>query len=168
MVAFDSTILSILLFPDATLNHAGQVVPDAKERVESLVKDLESRKERILIPAPALCEVLVTKGVEVNTVLEKLRTHSLIRIGDFDQRAAIELALQLREAINSRDAREGCNVTKSKMKFDRQIVAISIVNGAKVLYSDDRQVKVFAETCGLQVVRVIDIDSPHTQTPLPF
>jgi hypothetical protein len=74
MVAFDSTILSILLFPDAELHQGGKAVEHTRERVDGLVRELGSAKEQILIPAPALCEVLVTEGVDAQDVLTTLRS----------------------------------------------------------------------------------------------
>ena len=49
------------------------------------------------------------------------------------------------------------NSTWAKVKFDRQIVAIALVEGASAIYSDDRGVKVFGEIAGLRVVRIPDL-----------
>lgn len=168
MVAFDSTILSLLLFPDAALHQGGKAVEHARERVAGLVRELESAKEQILVPAPTLCEVLATEGIDVQGVLATLRSSAFIRIGDFDERAAVELAARLRAAINAGDPREGVRITKSAMKFDRQIIAISLVNGARVLYSDDDGVEKFAAGCGLAVKRVPDLPVPAVQADFPF
>ena len=170
MVAFDSTILSLLLFPDAELQQGeqGKLVEHARERVMGLVRELEAAKEQVLVPAPALCEVLVTEGVDVQDVLTTLRSSSFIRIGDFDERAAMELAMRLRAAIKAGDPREGMQITKSAMKFDRQIVAIALVNGARVLYSDDAGVEKFASSCELAIKRVADLPVPAFQSGLPF
>jgi hypothetical protein len=46
MVALDSTILSILLFPDAELHEGGKAVEHTRERVDGLVRELESAKEQ--------------------------------------------------------------------------------------------------------------------------
>jgi hypothetical protein len=54
------------------------------------------------------------------------------------------------------------------MKFDRQIVAIALVSGASVLYSDDDGVVKFAAACGLAVKRVTDLPVPASQQALPF
>ena len=62
MVAFDNTILSLLMFPDAELQQGGQTVEYAQERVLGLVKKLELAHELIVVPAPALAELLVTEG----------------------------------------------------------------------------------------------------------
>jgi hypothetical protein len=47
MVAFDNTILSLLLFPDADLQQGpgGETVEFARERVPGLVKELEAARE---------------------------------------------------------------------------------------------------------------------------
>jgi hypothetical protein len=52
------------------------------------------------------------------------------------------------------------------MKFDRQIVAIALVNGARVLYSDDEGVERFASSCGLATKRVTDLPVPASQRDL--
>jgi hypothetical protein len=54
------------------------------------------------------------------------------------------------------------------MKFDRQIVAISLVCGARVLYSDDDGVAKFAAACGSAVKRVTDLPVPASQQALQF
>jgi hypothetical protein len=89
-------------------------------------------------------------------------------VESFDERAAVELAMRLRDARRAGDQREGLPITKSAMKFDRQIVAIALVSGATVLYSDDDGVAKFAAGCGLAVKRVADPPVPASQQPLPF
>ena len=89
-------------------------------------------------------------------------------MGSFDERAAVELAMRLREARRAGDQPEGLAINKNATKFDRQIVAISLVRGADVLYSDDTAVAKFAEGCGLQVKRISDIPVPATQQRLNF
>jgi hypothetical protein len=170
MVAFDNTILSLLIFPDAELRQGsdGLKVEHARERVIGLVEGIEDAREQVLVPTPALCELLVTEGADVPDVLTTLRGSAYIRVESFDERAAVELAMRLRDARRAGDQREGLPITKSAMKFDRQIVAIALVSGATVLYSDDDGVAKFAAGCGLAVKRVADLPVPASQQPLPF
>jgi predicted nucleic acid-binding protein len=170
MVAFDNTILSLLIFPDADLRQGneGQKVEHARERVAGLVQSVEDAREQVLVPTPVLCELLVTEGADVQDVLTTLRGSAYIRVESFDERAAVELAMRLRDARRAGDQREGLPITKSAMKFDRQIVAIALVSGASVLYSDDDGVAKFAAGCGLAVKRVADLPVPASQQPLPF
>ena len=145
--AFDNTILSLLIFPDADLRqgNSGTKVEYAHERVLGLVREIEAARGQVIIPAPALSELLVTEGADMKDVLATLSGKSFIRIESFDERAAVELAVRLREARTAGDQREGLPITKNAMKFDRQIVAIAKVNGASVIYSDDDGVAKFAE-----------------------
>jgi predicted nucleic acid-binding protein len=170
MVAFDNTILSLLIFPDAELRQGsdGLKVEHARERVIGLVEGIEDAREQVLVPTPVLCELLVTEGADVQDVLTTLRGSAYIRVESFDERAAVELAIRLRDARGAGDQREGLPITKSAMKFDRQIVAIALVSGATVLYSDDDGVAKFAAGCGLAVKRVADLPVPASQQPLPF
>ncbi len=170
MVAFDNTILSLLIFPDAELRQgsAGQKVEYGRERVFGLVQQIEDAGDQVVVPAPALSELLVTDGTDMQDVLTTLRGSSFIRIESFDERAAVELAMRLRDARKAGDQRDGLCITKDAMKFDRQIVAIALVCGASVLYSDDEGVAKFAAACGLAVKRVIDLPVPLSQQALPF
>ena len=168
MVAFDNTILSLLMFPDAVLQQGGQTVEYAQERVLGLVKKLELAHELIVVPAPALAELLVTDGVDVQFVLTKLRGSAYLRIDSFDERAAVELAMRLRRARQVGNQRDGLSITKNAMKFDRQIVAIALVSGSRTLYSDDQGVAKFAAGCGLEVKHVSDLPVPASQTGFQF
>jgi len=170
MVAFDNTILSLLIFPDAELRQGveGRKVEHARERVLGLVQKLEEAGDQVIVPAPALSELLVTEGVDIQDVLTTLRGSAFIRIESFDTRAAVELALRLRDARKAGDQREGLPITKTAMKFDRQIVAIALVNAATVLYSDDEGVAKFAAGCGLPVKRVVDLPVPAWQGSFQF
>jgi hypothetical protein len=170
MVAFDNTILSLLIFPDAELRQGseGQKVEHARERVLGLVLQIEEARDQVIVPAPALSELLVTEGADVQDVLTTLRSSAYIRIESFDERAAVELAMRLRDARKAGDQREGIPIAKGAMKFDRQIVAIALVSGATILYSDDDGVAKFAAGCGLVVKRVGDLPVPASQQSFPF
>ena len=143
-------------------------VEHARERVLGLVRQLEEAGDQVIVPAPALSELLVTEGVDIQDVLTTLRGSAFIRIESFDTRAAVELALRLRDARKAGDQREGLPITKTAMKFDRQIVAIALVNAATVLYSDDEGVAKFAAGCGLPVKRVVDLPVPAWQGSFQF
>jgi hypothetical protein len=168
MIAFDNTILSVLLFPDAEVNEGEDAKPveRARERVNALVQEIADAGEQVLVPSPALAEVLATPDCDIEEVLSTLRVSAFIRIGDFDQRAAVELALRLRAAVAAGDIRGGVKTTKTQMKFDRQIVAIALTNGARVLYSDDDGVRKFGEGSGLKVKRTSELPIPAIQQDL--
>ena len=47
------------------------------------------------------------------------------------------------------------------MNFDRQIVAVAKVNGAKVIYSDDKTLNTFAKRLGIESVSSWDLPAPR-------
>jgi hypothetical protein len=53
-----------------------------------------------------------------------------------------------------------------KVKFDRQIVAISKLHGAHTIYSDDRDIRSIAEDIGIKVISCWELDLPVSKTPL--
>ena len=76
MVAFDNTVLSLLIFPDAE-QHQGReavLVEHARERVIGLVQSIEDERERVVVPSPALAELLVTENADVQDILTTLAT----------------------------------------------------------------------------------------------
>ena len=98
---------------------------------------MEQKRERIIVPTPALSEVLVHANDAVASYLEVLNNTSRFRIAPFDQRAAIELAAITREGPLGQSLRVGASSTRTSLKFDRQIVAIARVEGETTIYSDD-------------------------------
>lgn len=163
MVAFDSTFLSLLFSSKSnapTDESTGQPVPKCKERISFLVETLEKSREKIIIPTPALCELLSIVEESAADYLSEINSSSVFRIVPFGQRAAIELANIRRQATAGGDKRAGSSSTWAKVNFDRQIVAIAKVEGAHAIYSDDRDVKSFAEDLEMQVLRVVDLPQP--------
>jgi len=71
---------------------------------------------------------------------------------------------------NRGDKRGGTEGTWAKVKFDRQIIAIAKVHRVSAIYSDDKDVKAWAEQHGIRVVRLEDIELPPelAQRSLPF
>jgi hypothetical protein len=53
-----------------------------------------------------------------------------------------------------------------KVKYDRQIVAISKVHKVHTIYSNDDHVRVIAENLGIKVVPCWELPLPPSDTPL--
>ncbi len=171
MVSFDAGYLSLILHPNAKPpNDPGTKKPVVKvnERMEKLIDDLDTANERIIIPAPALSEFLVLAGNDGPQYLADLMNLPRIYVQPFDERAAIELAA-MEIAARSKGSKRLPASNQSpwqKVKFDRQIVAISKLHGAHCLYSDDADVKNIAEDVGIKVVPCWELDLPLSKTPL--
>jgi predicted nucleic acid-binding protein len=171
MVSVDAGILSLLLHPTARPPldpTTGKPLVKAQERIEQLIDDLESAKERVIIPAPALSEFLVLAGASGPQYLSEIALQSNLYIQPFDQRAAVELAAMELGARTKGHKRHPAPTTTpwQKVKLDRQIVAISKLHGARYLYSDDGDVRSIAEDVGIKVISSWELSAPKSKTPL--
>lgn len=160
-VAFDNTMLSILLNPNCRvpLDSEGAPVSLAKERAQSVVVELEKARRKIILPAPACAELLTAIGPEAAAYISIVSRSRLFEIASFCARCASELAILNRGTFKTNDDRNGAEPYQ-KIKVDRQIIAICRVYGVTELYSDDIGLRNRAVMCGITVIRTEDIPLP--------
>lgn len=176
MVVFDSSVLLLVLDSAAKApidSATGACVHNAAKRIDHLIGCLSADREKIIIPTPVLSEVLVHAGAAMQRYLEILNGQASFRIAPFDQKAAIEAALVTSDAIKRGGHRiDAANPdsSKTKIKFDRMIVAIAKVEGAHTVYSDDDDVHSYATRAGLKAFRTAELDLPpeELQSSLDF
>jgi len=166
MVVFDTSIILLSIRPDVNppINKVtGKPVDYAKERVDGLIEKLDKEKTKIIIPTPALSELLVRAGGDAAAILSDIQKSPIFKIVPFDNRAAIEVSLMTRQAIDKGNKRGAASkdCTWAKVKYDRQIIAIAKVNGATTIYSDDGDILAHANNDHLNVIRLIDIPIPQ-------
>lgn len=170
MVVIDATMLMPLMRPDIPVPAAKDGTPIArvKDRIDYLVKNLEKQKTKIIVPTPALSEVLVRAGAEASEkIIEHLQKFAVFRIEPFDTKAAIEVAAMTRDLLSSRERKRGTSsVTWAKIKFDRQIVAIAKVCNATTIYSDDGDIKSIAARVGIKVQGLAELPLPPEDAQL--
>lgn len=163
MVLLDATTLLLFLSPTAAVPIdplTNLPIEHAYKRVEHLVKTLEAKRTRILIPTPAMSEVLVRAGNAGKAYVQRIERSSIFRFVSFDMRAAIEVALMTKDALDSGNKRGEADGTWAKIKYDRQIVAIAKVNGVEAIYSDDSNVISFAARHDIPVIRLCECPIP--------
>lgn len=166
MVVFDSSILLLVLDPKARPPvdpDTGKPIDRAADRIEYLIDTLNNDQQKIIIPTPVLSEVLVNAGDAMQKYIQIINNQSVFRIASFDQKAAIEAALAHKDAMDRGGLRidtASPDATKTKIKFDRQIVAIAKAEGAEAVYSDDDDVIGYAQRSGIKAYRTIDLDLP--------
>jgi hypothetical protein len=135
MVGIDETTLSLILHPEARppkdpATH--KLVERVSDRIEKLLEDLDAESERIVLPTPALCEFLVLAGRQGPEYLDKIKEMKTFLVKPFDEMAAIELAAIEYEARSAGNKRGTVAAPWTKVKFDRQIVAITKATDANV------------------------------------
>ena len=152
-VVFDSSFLIPLLDPKV------KGVGDIDARLDFLVRSLDKTRTKIIVPTPALCEVLIGANDAAPQYLDIINRSSRFKIVPFGTRAAVEAAAAHREALRAGDKKEG-SASWLKVKFDRQIVAIAKVEGATVIYSNDDDIRRFSARDGLEVIGLESLPRP--------
>ena len=167
-VAFDNTFLTLLLDPASQVRPnpvTGATTLYMPARINSLIDDLTGRGEKLIIPAPAIAEVMC-KVAPPSEVIAKLGSYKCIEPYAFDQKCALtlgELSQQFGMAI--KEARALNEWARQRVKVDMQIVAVALTYGAETLYTDDNSQTTFAELCGLKVIHTweLPINDTHKQ-----
>lgn len=162
MVVFDATMLLLFLRPSSgqPVDSTGAPIAQVQQRIAHLLQRLERARTRIVIPTPALSEVLVRAGAAAPQIVETLNRSAVFKIVPFDALAAIEAAIMTRAAIDSGDKRAGSDATWAKIKFDRQIVAIAKVIRATAIYSDDSDVRTIGAAQDITVIGLAELPLP--------
>lgn len=160
-VVLDSNVLLQAfgnLKPGSTLfdPRTGVAVTRATARAEALIATIDAHKGNILIPTPVLTELFIGLGAgQVQGMLETIKSLSCFEIVGFDELAAIECARMVTEQeIKNLDPA----ASKAKLRFDRQILAIALANNADEVWTHDKQLLAKAESLGVRVKSLADID----------
>lgn len=166
MIVFDANFL--IFFLDPKLNKGKKSDP----RIDYLISVIEKTNDRIVIPTPALSELMVGADGAISDYLEIIHASKFFRIEPFGERAAIELATMTRVAIAMGRKRGAAaeDAPWAKVKFDRQILAIARVVGATTIYSNDGDLVELSKEVGTPALRLEDLRYPPVppQTELEF
>jgi hypothetical protein len=173
MVVFDATMILLAMRPDVAppIDEAtGKPVEYVKERIDALIKRLDKEKVKIIVPSPALSEMLVRAGDETASLINTIQKSSVFSIEDFDTLAAIEVAMMTQQAKKDGNKRGDSDNIWAKVKYDRQIVSIAKVHRATAIYSDDSDLRSLGKTFKIDVIRLADLPVPtdSTQGVLPL
>lgn len=172
-VVFDSTFLLLLIDevaappkpPQSSLKPA-----DARDRIRYALEVLDKAGAVAIIPTPVLAELLAGGESEISAILRVLQNAGRFRIAPFDQRAAIECGLMIRQALRSARASDRARGPKATIKFDSQIISIAKTEEAKTIYSDDVELQKRSRAFGIETLGVWDLPArpvdPQGRLPL--
>jgi hypothetical protein len=132
-----------------------------------LIKTLTAEKQRVMIGTPVLAEYLVKAGADKDKRFQAITKSPVFSVASFDTMAAVECA-----ALEDKDIPKPRLVpggeTKAKVKFDRQIIAIALVRGAKTIYTGDDGLASRARRSGLKAIMTWEIPLPPVDAQLPL
>lgn len=133
-------------------------------RLDHLLESVAKADGVLVLPTPAIGELLVRTDQGTSAWLGALQKRSVVRVAPFDLRAATECAMIHRLAVKAGGKRHG---TKSgehyqKIKVDRQIAAIARVAGSDLLVTDDDNLIAVAQFIGMQVTRPSQLELPSS------
>ena len=161
MVVFDANFL--IFFLDSKIK--GGV--GSNLRIDHLVATIQKTGDRIIVPTPALSELLVRADAAGPQYLAIIARTKYFRVVEFGQRAAVEAAALTREAIANGSKRGATPDSDwAKVKFDRQIVAIARVEGAKSIYTNDLQLATHARVADLEAISLDELPEPSVPPQL--
>ena len=160
-VGFDNTMLSILLNPNGRIPHdeSNRPLVMPKRRAEYLVEGLARSRQKIIIPTPAVAELLTAIGPDAQQYFDIIARSRLFEVASFDSRCAIELAFLNRDVFASGDPKNR-DEAYQKIKIDRQIIAIFKVAGVEDLYTDDGGLARRAKLCGMNPIATWQLGLP--------
>ncbi|UPG94112.1 type II toxin-antitoxin system VapC family toxin [Luteibacter aegosomatissinici] len=115
-------------------------------------------RSQLVIPAPVVAEFLVGADANALSTMNALVDQSWIAVGVFDYSAALELHLIERAAAFLGDKKDGIDAPWQKIKFDRQIVAISRSYECQLIVTNDRGVAATALRSGIPVCPIAALD----------
>lgn len=162
MVVFDTSILALAFDEDAnppTDPATNELLTDCQVRIDYLIKSLSKTKTRVLIPTPVMAEYLVRAGLDKDKRLSELTSSRVFVVAAFDIRAAVECAgMEDADYLRLRAIPE--SETKTKVKFDRQIIATAIARGASAIYTGDIKLAARAKRNNIEVVMTWELPLP--------
>ena len=162
MPVFDATTLMFLVQPNAKPPSdpaTGEPLANVSQRIEYLIRDMESKSQPIIIPTPALAEVLVIARGNIEEWISILQQSRHFHIAGFDIDAVKKLVHVTQKIHENRVFESQSPFTKAQLKYDRQIVAVALAQNESTIYSDDQGIK--------QMERYFDIEVIQTHT-LPY
>ena len=162
MPVFDSTTIMFLVQPNAKPPNdpaTGEPLANVSQRIERLIRDIESKSQTIVIPTPALAEVLVIAKGQIDEWISMLQQSRHFQIVDFDIDAVKKLVHVTQKIHDNRMFESQSPFTKAQLKYDRQILAVALAENESTIYSDDQGIK--------QMERYFDIEVIQTHM-LPY
>lgn len=149
---------------DLKCPRTGKLIDNPEGRAEALLDLMTVKADRILIPSPALSEILVRVDQHLHReYLAAINSTACFDLINFDAISAISCA----QLVNSAELKQlKGDSDRSKISFDRQIIAMTQAYGGDELWTHDKDMLKKAEAVGIVVKSLADMASNMRQIDL--
>lgn len=152
MVIWDTNILALYF--------GRRLEQDDQLRMQGLVTELKRKREPIGIPAQVWAEFLDAASPDELAHSQDTFKTSAFRLLPYDLRAAMETVEVCRAGRAARKATKRKARERQAVKVDWQIIAIGKVNRARLLLTNDRDMRTEANRSGLRCMSISDLEIP--------
>jgi predicted nucleic acid-binding protein len=168
---FDAGFIYILFDDRARVprDAKGKLVVDrAQDRVDFLVQTISERKDKIILPSPALTEFMLLSVDRYRDYLAIIRRKAVFEIAGYDEPEAIELVEHWQQFGDGNKLKRGAAETYAKLKYDRQIAAIAKTRRVECIYSTDSDLEKYADQLNIKFCNLIHLPLPPFKTAYGF
>jgi predicted nucleic acid-binding protein len=145
------------------------VVDRAQDRIDFLVQTISDRRDKIILPSPALTEFMLLAVDRYRDYLAIIRRKAVFEIAGYDEPEAIEVVEHWLKFGEGKKLKPGTAETWAKLKYDRQIAAIAKTRRVECIYSTDSDLEKYADELNIKFCNLIHLPLPPTeQQRLPF
>ncbi|MBT9291454.1 type II toxin-antitoxin system VapC family toxin [Prosthecodimorpha staleyi] len=164
MIVVDANFL-VLMFDHDAMPH----IPRGADRIRHYIDILTSDRQTIVIPTPAISELVVGRLPRLNEIITEIRRQRCFKIQDFDQPIAIETGIIIDATFRRRSETPPVD-SRNAFKYDAMIAATARVLGADAICTDDRGYGKWVDGTNIAVRKIADLPLPPqpAQQPLPF
>ena len=173
-VILDTAMLTLVLKPEAPPPldpNTGAPVTEAHARIAGLLEQLSDENLRILIPAGVWTEFLATAGDKAEALAARVKHRGAFEVVPFDEVAAVEAAIDLRNALRDDDRTTTFVGSTQSIATDRQIAAIGKIRNVTIYAASSDLVKI-GQTMDVKVMPLWDLpvsaasaDAPAADAP---
>lgn len=160
---FDAGFLHILFDDRARIprdKNGVSIIDRPQERIDFLVQTISERRDKIIVPTPALTEFLLLAADRWSDYLTIIKRKSVFEIAGFDDPEAVELVEHWRKHGDGKRLKANHPATWAKLKYDRQIVAIAATRRVERIYSTDSDLYSFARELNKECFGLRDLPTP--------
>lgn len=154
MIVVDTVFLVLMIDPDSSQDNG------RAGKVRHFVDSLSKTNTVVMIPSPAITELVAGRAQKIEEVVETLRRLKGFTVQPFDEVIAIETGERIAFHQANLKPQDRAHHWKVTMKHDAMIAATAIVRGASELYTDDAGLGKYLAGSSVTLRLIDDLPAP--------